>query len=99
MPVYHFRICGGRHSSAPEQGFALADKDAAWVEMTKVCGDFIGDVARRLEQNDNWQIELLDESKEPLFRIRVVSESSKSLRLPKYAEATSGSDVTRVDGG
>jgi len=43
--------------------------------MTKVCGDLIGGAARKLEQNAKWQIELLDESKQPVFRIRLVAET------------------------
>jgi hypothetical protein len=42
--------------------------------MTRVCSDLIGAAARKLEQNENWKIELLDESKKPIFRIRLVAE-------------------------
>jgi len=53
----------------------LANRDAAWTEMANVCGDLAGDVTRSLTPNDQWQLELLDVSKKPLFRIRVVAES------------------------
>jgi hypothetical protein len=43
--------------------------------MTKVCGDLIGGAARDLKQNAEWQVELLDQSKEPVFRIRLVAET------------------------
>lgn len=55
--------------------FDLADCDAAWDEMTKVCGDLIGGIARNLKQDTEWQLELLDEAKKPVFRIRLVAET------------------------
>jgi uncharacterized protein DUF6894 len=75
MPLFYFRIRTGRFSGASDTAFALADRDAAWVEMTKVCGDLVGSISRHLKQNAEWQMELLDESKQPLFRIRLVAET------------------------
>jgi hypothetical protein len=43
--------------------------------MTKVCGDLIGGIARKLAQNANWQIELLGEDKKPVFRINLIAET------------------------
>ena len=51
------------------------DRDAAWAEMTKVCGDLVGSISRKLKQNAEWQMELLDEFKNPVFRIRLVAET------------------------
>jgi hypothetical protein len=35
----------------------------------------IGAISRKLQENAEWQMELLDESKKPVFRIRLVAES------------------------
>jgi hypothetical protein len=35
----------------------------------------LGSIARHLKENAEWQMELLDESKKPVFRIRLVAES------------------------
>lgn len=35
----------------------------------------IADVSRKLPENAEWQMELLDESKKPIFRIRLVAET------------------------
>jgi hypothetical protein len=35
----------------------------------------VGSISRKLQQNSEWQMELLDESKKLLFRIRIVAES------------------------
>jgi hypothetical protein len=77
MPLYFFRIRNGRFSGAADNGTELADRDAAWKELTSVCGDLIGSISRNLKQNAEWQMELLDESKEPVFRIRLVAENLK----------------------
>jgi hypothetical protein len=53
----------------------LADRDAAWKELTRVCGDVVGGISRKLKENSEWQMELLDESKKPVFRIRLVAET------------------------
>jgi hypothetical protein len=75
MPLYFFRIQNGRYSGAGDHGTELADRNAAWKELTSVCGDMLGSIARKLKENSEWQMELLDESKRPLFRIRIVAES------------------------
>jgi hypothetical protein len=75
MPLFYFHIHTGRFSGVPDTAFELADRDAAWVEMTKVCGDLVGSISRDLKQNAEWQMELLDESKKPLYRIRLVAET------------------------
>jgi hypothetical protein len=64
-----------RAAGASSHGTELADRDAAWAEMTSVCGDLVGSISRNLKQNAEWHMELLDESKKPIFRIRLVAET------------------------
>ena len=75
MPRFYFRIVSGGFSGASDTTFELADRDAAWAEMTKVCSDLVGSISRNLKQNTEWQMELLDESKKPIFRFRLVAET------------------------
>ena len=75
MPLYFFRIQSGRYSGVSDQGSEIADRAAAWSELTGVCGDMIGGIARKLKENSEWRMELLDESNRPVFRIRLVGES------------------------
>jgi hypothetical protein len=70
-----FSMRNGRYSGASGRGFDLTDKIAAWAEMTSVCGDLVGSISRNLKQHAEWQMELLDESKKPLFRIHLVAET------------------------
>ena len=75
MPLYFFRISNGRYAGASDQGSEFESREAAWAEMTKVCGNLLGSISRSLKQNAEWQMELLDEAKKPVFRIRLVAES------------------------
>ena len=75
MSLYYFCISDGPYSGISDQGIELADHNAAWVEITNVCGDLVGSISRNPKQNTEWQMELLDESKKPVFRIRLVAET------------------------
>lgn len=75
MPLYFFSIPDGRSSEGSDCGDEFADRDAAWKELTRVCGDMIGGISRKLKENGEWQLELLDASKKPVFRIRLVAET------------------------
>jgi hypothetical protein len=77
MPLYFFRIRNGRFSGAADCGTELSNHDEAWQELTNVCSDLVGSISRNLKQNNEWQMELLDESKKPIFRIRLVGETLK----------------------
>jgi hypothetical protein len=75
MPLYFFRIRNGRYSGASEQGIELADHNAAWQELTSSCADMVGGICRKLGRDTQWEMELLDERKQPVFRISLVADS------------------------
>lgn len=75
MPQYFFRIGHGSYSGASDQGSEFESREAAWTEMTKVCANLVGTISRSLKQNAEWHMELLDEGKRPVFRIRLVAET------------------------
>jgi hypothetical protein len=75
MPLYFFRISHGRCSGASDQGSEFDTHEAAWTEMTKVWANVLGGISRSLKQNAEWRMELLDESRKPVFRIRLVAET------------------------
>jgi hypothetical protein len=75
MSLYYFRISNGRYSGAADQGSEFESRDAAWAEMIKVCANLVGGISRSLKQNAEWQMELLDEAKKPVFRIRLIAET------------------------
>ena len=75
MPLYFFCVPNGRYSGASDCRDEFVDRDAAWKELTRVCGDRVGGISRKLKENGEWQMELLDASKKPVFRIRLVAET------------------------
>jgi uncharacterized protein DUF6894 len=75
MPLYFFRIRNGRYSGASEHGIELADHNAAWQELTSSCADMVGGICRKLGRDTQWEMELLDERKQPVFRISLVADS------------------------
>jgi hypothetical protein len=75
MPLFFFRIRTADGTDICNDATEFPDRDAAWKEMTRVCADMISGVSRHLEENAEWQIELLDETKTPIFRIRLVAKT------------------------
>ena len=75
MSLYFFRISQGRYSGASDQGTEFASPEDAWSEMTKVCANLVGGISRSLQQDGEWHLELLNEARNPVFRIRLVAES------------------------
>ena len=86
MSLYFFRITTGRYSGAADQPYEFEDRTAAWTEMTEVCANLLGSIARNLKPNAKWSMELLDENKEPVFRVSLVGEAACC------ADATAGAD-------
>ena len=75
MSQYFFRISHGRYSGASDQGSEFESREAAWAEMTKMCANLLGGISRTLKQNAEWQMEMLDEAKKPVFRVRLMAET------------------------
>lgn len=75
MPLYFFRISQGRYAGASDQPYKFEDHDAAWTEMKAVCANLLGGISRNLKRGAEWRMELLDEGRKPLFRIRLLGEA------------------------
>ena len=75
MPIFFFSVRNSEHTGVCDDGAEFPDRNAAWKEMTGVCSDMVGDVSRKLVENAEWQMELLDEARKPVFRIRLVAET------------------------
>ena len=89
MSLYYFRISHGRYSGAADLGSEFESRDAAWTEMTKVCANLVGGISRGLKQNAEWQMELLDEAKKPVFRIRLIAETPLTSELRSFEDTPS----------
>jgi hypothetical protein len=75
MSMYFFRISHGRYAGASDQGSEFESPEAAWAEMTKACANLLAGISRSLKQNGEWQMEMLDETRKPVFRIRLLGET------------------------
>ena len=75
MPLYFFRISQGRYSGASEHPYQFENREAAWTEMKAVCANLMGGISRSLKIGTEWRMELLDEAKNPVFRIRLLGEA------------------------
>jgi len=75
MPLYYFRVKTGQFSGANERGIEFADDNAAREEFARTSGDLVGGIARKLKTDAEWQIELLDTNRRPIFRMRLIAES------------------------
>jgi uncharacterized protein DUF6894 len=80
VPLYFFRIRNGRYSGDSERAIELADDNAAWQELTSSCAEIIGGICRKLGQNSRWEMELLDERKQPVLRISLTADSLEDSR-------------------
>jgi uncharacterized protein DUF6894 len=74
MPLYFFRISQGRYSGVSDHASEFENRDAAWSEMKAVCANLLSGIARSLKPDAQWHMELLDESKDVVFRIRLIAE-------------------------
>jgi hypothetical protein len=75
MSIYFFRISHGRYSGAADQGCDFESPEDAWAEMTRVCANLLAGISRSLKQDGEWQMEMLDETRKPVFRIRLLGET------------------------
>lgn len=75
MSLYFFQIRNGSYSGCSDQATECADHRAAWKMMTGLCADMAAGISRSMRENSEWQMELLDETKRPVFRIRIVAET------------------------
>ena len=72
MPIYYFNV----HDIEPsidEDGEQFPDDEAAWKQATTFVGEFIKDIDGRFRPGQEWHLEVTDEQKRTLYRIRVSS--------------------------
>ena len=76
MSLYFFRISHGRYSGASDQPNEFENRDAAWAEMTRGLRQPARRHRAQPEAEREWRMELLDEAKKPVFRVRLVANLS-----------------------
>jgi hypothetical protein len=61
--------------SSNSESCEIAGRDAAWIEFVAVCGDLVGGSCRRMTENSEWSLELLDAANATMFRMRLTADS------------------------
>jgi uncharacterized protein DUF6894 len=76
MPRYHFNASDV--SPAPDDmGEELPNDEAAWREATIVAGQIFRDLDGKLRLNQDWTLDVADESRSPLFQIHISTKKLK----------------------
>lgn len=75
MPNYYFRVSSGQFSGGADLPAVLSGLEAAWEEITRISADLLPSISRSIKPDAEWQVELLDETKKPLYRIRLLTET------------------------
>ena len=50
-------------------------REGGWGGVAKGWAKLVGGSSRRMKRNAEWQMDMLDETKKPVFRIRLVAET------------------------
>lgn len=73
MQTYSFSVKEGKFSNKPVTSL-LPDLAAAQKEAIGLCVDLMPDVLREVQIDCNWQIEVTDQSGNPVYRLRLLAE-------------------------
>jgi hypothetical protein len=75
MPQYTFKLTQGERNANPGVTSNCSNDAAARTEAAGIFVDVARDVARDLETNPQWRMEVTDEFGKPIFRLSVHAES------------------------
>ncbi len=73
MPRYFFDIFYGP-SNVDVRGEELPDEHAAWKEATLIAGELFRNLDGKFQPEQEWRLEVSDQSKKLLYVIRVTGE-------------------------
>jgi hypothetical protein len=73
LPRYFFYITHEEPGVDDFEGIDLPNREAAWNEATRACGEMMQDIDGQLAVGTEWQMEVHDEEG-PLFRISFGAE-------------------------
>jgi hypothetical protein len=73
MPLYSFRIAHGQRSY-PDLISSHPNALAAQREALTICADLARDILRGLEPDIEWRVDVVDESGNCSFSLRLISE-------------------------
>ena len=74
MPKYFFVVRHGNRTSDHSDGIEFPDIDAVQLEAIKSTGEILRDLNYPIEAGSEWRMEVADETRKPLFSLRVIAE-------------------------
>jgi hypothetical protein len=74
LPLYSFSFMQGKYSKSVLTA-DLSDTNAVHKKAVAVFVGLIRDIAGELETHPAWQMEVLDETGKPVFRLKLLGES------------------------
>ena len=75
MPRFLFQVQQGKLPGPFAIEDVLSDSDAARKAALGICADLAKDIVNGLSDDSEWQLKVLNERGEPVFRIRLLVES------------------------
>ena len=68
MPRFHFDIHDGVAQPDPD-GLEMRDKDEAWAEAVRSCGEMLKDIDGQLQPGSEWRMDVTDAARKPVFTL------------------------------
>jgi hypothetical protein len=72
---YFFRVTRNGTAMGHSEGLEFADKTDAWREAAMSCGEIILEMDGEIEPGCHWQMEVLDQSGNPIYRFTFRAEA------------------------
>jgi hypothetical protein len=74
MPTYFFVVRHGDETSYDSDGIEFPDMGAVQLEAIKSTGDILRDLNDPVKAGSELRMEVLDDTRKPLFSLRVIAE-------------------------
>jgi hypothetical protein len=75
MPRFSFQVQPGQFPQLPAIEDVLNDCDAARKAALGICADLAKDIVAGLTEDSEWRLDVLNETGEPIFRLRLLAET------------------------
>jgi hypothetical protein len=75
IPRFVFQVQQSKFPEIPAIEDILCGSYAAREAALGICADLAKDIVNRLTDDSEWRLDVLDESGEPVFRLRLLAES------------------------
>ena len=75
MPRFVFQVQPGRSPELPAIEDVLNDCKAARIAALGICADLAKDIVTGLTEDSEWRLDVLNETGEPVFRLRLLAEN------------------------